>query len=556
VRRASQSSPLRVNRYLLESAYPHYLRRTERFEDNQIRDRLRLLEQMREPKQRSRLSLVLESQNAAAIMTARQVLNGDTDFTEAEIAVALNQFLGISNLHEAFPHRREASWVKHWLIPPDQPPGGPPPAENTHPARDSTRLYDPSHGNRILLEGVFPQTKSIDDVLLKRVFGRIHARQPTAALCLSGGGIRSATFALGVVQAFAAHKLLATFDYFSTVSGGGYLGGWLSAWINRNPQRIAGVSQELSRPKDSKREPESDPLYYLREFSNYLAPRVGLLSGDTWTLAAIYLRNLFLDWLILIPLFALLLMVPAIELWILRLHLSTVGWTPVSHPVSPVNDWRLAICSLLLGVISIGYAALAAPTSSSQPRLTTRLVVVQGDQRSFLLWCLLPRLFAALLFAWFWYWHAMSRTVAPSGSLPLSLEGGIPRIYKFLAYGALLGFGGWLIFAITVRKAIAGMLVFLVVSGAVAGLLLDWGSRLDTVADFATGDKLYVCLSVPLFLLAMVTADAVFQGLASRYMSDADREWVARSAAWILIAAIIWLAITSIALLARACCSA
>jgi hypothetical protein len=65
VRRAPQSSPLRVNRYLLESAYPHYLRRTERFEDNQIRDRLRLLEQMREPKQRSRLSRVLDSQNAA-----------------------------------------------------------------------------------------------------------------------------------------------------------------------------------------------------------------------------------------------------------------------------------------------------------------------------------------------------------------------------------------------------------------------------------------------------------------------------------------------------------
>src|SRR5687767_10830149 len=38
-----------------------------------------------------------------------------------------------------------------------------------------------------------------------------------AALALSGGGIRSATFALGVTQAFAAEDLMRRFDYLSTV---------------------------------------------------------------------------------------------------------------------------------------------------------------------------------------------------------------------------------------------------------------------------------------------------------------------------------------------------
>ena len=47
-------------------------------------------------------------------------------------------------------------------------------------------------------------------------------------LALSGGGIRSATFCLGVVQVLAGAKLLAKFDYLSTVSGGGYLGAFLS----------------------------------------------------------------------------------------------------------------------------------------------------------------------------------------------------------------------------------------------------------------------------------------------------------------------------------------
>src|ERR1043166_3683228 len=45
-----------------------------------------------------------------------------------------------------------------------------------------------------------------------------------SALCISGGGIRSASFALGVVQRLAEAGFLKKFDYLSTVSGGGYLG--------------------------------------------------------------------------------------------------------------------------------------------------------------------------------------------------------------------------------------------------------------------------------------------------------------------------------------------
>ena len=59
---------------------------------------------------------------------------------------------------------------------------------------------------------------------------------PLAALCLSGGGIRSAAFALGVLQALARFRLLGQFDYLSTVSGGGYIGSWLSAWRCRTRQ--------------------------------------------------------------------------------------------------------------------------------------------------------------------------------------------------------------------------------------------------------------------------------------------------------------------------------
>src|SRR5689334_984903 len=49
-------------------------------------------------------------------------------------------------------------------------------------------------------------------------------------VALSGGGIRSATFSLGALQALAAHGILPRMDYMSTVSGGGYIGSALQWW--------------------------------------------------------------------------------------------------------------------------------------------------------------------------------------------------------------------------------------------------------------------------------------------------------------------------------------
>ena len=66
-------------------------------------------------------------------------------------------------------------------------------------------------------------------------------KAPLTALCLSGGGIRSATFALGVIQGLAERGVLNGFDYLSTVSGGGYVGGWLSSW----KQRANGIDKVI-----------------------------------------------------------------------------------------------------------------------------------------------------------------------------------------------------------------------------------------------------------------------------------------------------------------------
>jgi hypothetical protein len=163
-------------------------------------------------------------------------------------------------------------------------------------------------------------------------------------LALSGGGIRSATFNLGLLQGLAERDLLGMFDYLSTVSGGGYVGSFWSAWRKRFDENelfptdtstrhdcvsadeaaprvgtVAKVARQLRsmfsparhakdqvepaikdqedpstrdepRPADEKPKAqevkyarsEPDPIRHLREFSRFLAPRWGLFEIETW----------------------------------------------------------------------------------------------------------------------------------------------------------------------------------------------------------------------------------------------------------------------------------
>src|SRR6058998_1969672 len=58
-------------------------------------------------------------------------------------------------------------------------------------------------------------------------------RDDRMGLALSGGGIRSATFCLGVLQALSRRSLLRRFDFLSTVSGGGFCGAMLGGLFQR-----------------------------------------------------------------------------------------------------------------------------------------------------------------------------------------------------------------------------------------------------------------------------------------------------------------------------------
>ena len=83
---------------------------------------------------------------------------------------------------------------------------------------------------------------------LTEVYRRIHALEiERSALCLSGGGIRSASFGLGVLQALARARLLDKFDYLSTVSGGGYIGASMVAAMTAGPAGTATAGKSTPR---------------------------------------------------------------------------------------------------------------------------------------------------------------------------------------------------------------------------------------------------------------------------------------------------------------------
>lgn len=71
-------------------------------------------------------------------------------------------------------------------------------------------------------------------------------------MSLSGGGIRSATFALGVVQELTRRGVMKRVDYLSTVSGGGYFGSCLTSLLTNVDYKNA------SDPDDATSVPKKD----------------------------------------------------------------------------------------------------------------------------------------------------------------------------------------------------------------------------------------------------------------------------------------------------------
>ena len=372
--------------------------------------------------------------------------------------------------------------------------------------------------NRLLLDAAYRGViVPVHRARLLEAWRRMHAAKH-AALCLSGGGIRSATFALGVLQGLARAGLLGGFHYISTVSGGGFIGSWLAAWGHRHPHGVAGAVAALAARPEPGLTLEPRPIHRLREYSNYLSPRLGILSADTWVLGATYVRNLLLNWLVLIPVLVAVLAVPWLLVALYGVEPGSEGW--------PV---LLLVVGFLLNVLALAYVGYERPSHRTLRRKDRQEGRGQGQ---FLGWCLLPLVGSALLFTIYWRWRG---TPSVSGSAWV----------WFAVFGMLLHLTAFCVYSWCLRRLDRAGLIVIAGSGALGGLA--GGVLADAVLPRVEEVPLLgATLAVPLVLCAVLIAATLFVGLASRSTSDEDREWWARAGAWILIAIAGWIVPTAI----------
>ncbi len=244
-------------------------------------------------------------------------------------------------------------------------------------------------------------------------------------LSFSGGGIRSASFNLGVLQGLAQLKMLHCVDYLSTVSGGGYIGSWLAGWIHKLDAQGAASGMALVETALSPEETpnpqvtQTKPLQFLRRYSNYLTPETGLFSADTWTMIAIWLRNTFLNLLILMAVFAAVLLIPRwfvgctafvqehpeavilsiplllVALWIIGRNLRSFSPAYRDEP-SARNRWyskqgwiqTLVVIPVFLSawLSSAWFSRVFLPVPANEPDLLKVCLEVVGAAGIFLIW--------------------------------------------------------------------------------------------------------------------------------------------------------------------------
>jgi hypothetical protein len=143
---------------------------------------------------------------------------------------------------------------------------------------------------------------------------RISTDAGLIGLALSGGGIRSATFNLGLLQSLDKKGILRYCDYLSTVSGGGYIGSCLSSLLTNPKASTDSAAKKGHFPFRFHRDSESDErqeveyhltsssnsyeerreVSYLRAAKDYLGLERGLFHLNTWNFIAMFLSGLIL----------------------------------------------------------------------------------------------------------------------------------------------------------------------------------------------------------------------------------------------------------------------
>ncbi|HEX7796089.1 MAG TPA: patatin-like phospholipase family protein, partial [Vicinamibacterales bacterium] len=329
-------------------------------------------------------------------------------------------------------------------------------------------------------------------------------------LALSGGGIRSATFGLGVLQRLQEIQLLRQVDYLSTVSGGGYIGAWLVASVRR-------TRYWLTQPTDWERS-----IDHLRRYSNYLSPRRGLMSADTWTMWGSWIRN------------ALLIQSSAL-VWLAWVMLIVgLGKIAFEPPVTPttlaavINAYKLIVSVALVVLAALIYKNLGSEKAGIRDRWVLYLMVLPAWAGSF---------FASAVL-----WLTRPLSSPPfSEVLVLGLrEWLVPLLLFIVSVGALAwrSSTGRLVLRTllaTLAAACSATVTYLAVCG-IFWLYGQWSREAPHYVWYAYS------LGPSLMLLSVTAGVLTMIGVLGHSSPDWRREWWTRLGSWLGIYGVVFLA--------------
>jgi hypothetical protein len=364
---------------------------------------------------------------------------------------------------------------------------------------------------------------------------RVSTSKPTAdnliGLAFSGGGIRSATFNLGILQALAENGLLHKFDYLSTVSGGGYIGSWLAALTCRFLKALPGSSfRDVERALiPGKRElgerEERTFLRWLRLYSNYLTPHTGLLSGDTWAMIGTWLRNVFLNQTVLGLLF-------------LSVFVSCHGVLLGLLKSSRLHPGQL----LFAGGVAWFLAAISMAWNIAEQTPSRQMLLTPFQRVKVTVTVILPFFLACLLLNFgLWRWKELAD----------------PPLWMWFAAGGVFYFLAWTLTSVPLRLwrekrqkkapedrmlSLTAFLLSALLAGAVGGGLgRGYCLLLTLVPPRYTAYWIVAVLGTGAVMLIMLLAGALHLGLAGRGCRDLVREWWARLGGYMMLLTLAWM---------------
>src|ERR1017187_9676207 len=261
-------------------------------------------------------------------------------------------------------------------------------------------------------------------------------------------------------------------------------------------------------------------IAHLRAYSNYLTPKVSLLSADTWSLLSIWLRNTLLNMVTLVT---------GIAALILFGRFAGL-YSMVQTQWTAGIGWPLAVLGVAAVTLALNLRGLL-PRRFRNDDWVQRLVV-------------LPALAGAVLMTFEVYTHPIEDWV----------PGGIALSVLFVVLQLLAGFSGWFLHHHEKRSAPIWNGLLQICVAAVSGFVTIWlfygvSGGVHYFAGEQFAPWLVLTLGPPAMLAAVSLGVVVNVGLMGRDVEDSTREWLGRRGAGALIYGAGWLLFFSVAFL-------